>query len=156
MGLHPGWASGDSSPETVDTEAIAAEMREVVEQWFGGHIRIYEEAEQRTAYDPIADTGGQTPSTLLYDSGPKGALIQPIRGAAPIEFGEQSTMIHSIRFQVVRRVPPEALRGGLTIHVVDGGNAPELTVPRFTLKHGYDSSIAWHRILEAVTVGGGS
>lgn len=154
MGIFADWALGAPSIETVDHAAIAHEMRETVGAWFNAHIVVMEPAGDHTPYDPINDTGGFVAGETVYDSGVNGALVQPIRGSAPMEYGEFSTMIQSIRFQCVRHEGLERLRSGLTVLVVDGGESDELDGMTFSLKNGYNGSISWHRILEATVVGG--
>lgn len=126
----------------VDMAAIAEHMRPAVAAWLNAHVQILRPAED--------DEGTMT---VLYDSGPGGALIQPIRSAAPITVGTQATNIQSIRIQAVR--PADGLSGdtsGLRVRVLDGGENRDLEQLVYASKGQPGTSHQWGLILEATVV----
>lgn len=134
-------------PRPVDPEAIAAEMRSALYQWFTGHVRIY---------DPNRDSNGT--NTLVLDSGADGALIQPLRAPSMLEYAGQPSSLLGVRFQIRHDRTVEAgqvLRGGLVLKVIDGGNATGLDRYVFALPEVIDSSLRWGSIMEAVVISNG-
>jgi hypothetical protein len=141
-----------------DQTAIAEVMRPALYATFNARIQILDPNldEILTPYDPVSDTGGQAASVaVLYDSGPAGALIQPIRSPVAVQNGEQTTFILGIRFQCKMPATPTAFRAGLRVRVLDGGNVHELERYTYTLTEGFDSSLAWGKTIEATTVTSG-
>lgn len=139
------WASGPS-PFGVDVAGIAEAMRPAVEAFMTARIQVI---------DPKRASGGVP--TILLDSGPNGALVQPLRSPSTVTVGGQPNTIYGIRFQMKRTPQSESvnLRSGLLIKVLDGGNAPESTGRIYAMNEGVETSLAWDHIFEASVVGGG-
>lgn len=123
------------------------------------HVCIYDPARLETPpYDSVADTGGVAVPKLVLDSGPGGALVQPIRSATRVVVGNQPNAILGIRFQIKASAPIEdgtTLRAGLILRVVDGGESSDLAPLTYSLTETVDSSLRWDRIIEAVVLTGG-
>ena len=135
-----------------DIPAIAAAMRPALYAWFTGHIQLLDpQRVTTTPYDAETDTGGATTREVLFDSGPGGAFIQPIRAAAPVGFGDQQVGLQAVRFQTTLDVSKVA-RAGLIVKVLDGGEDPTLEAFEYSLLNGVDSTLAWGRIYEARAV----
>lgn len=153
------WGRGPS-PKTIDAPGIAAAMRSTLEEWMTGHIQIIDLKRGAAGpADAFTDQRASTDPVVVLDSGPNGALIQPMRGAARLEIGGQPSGLLGVRFQVKRSAqitPGQSLRGGLAVKVLDGGNAPLLVGPIYSLPEVLDSSLMWDYIFEAVVVSGGS
>lgn len=147
MGLFVGRAA------RFDHEAIAAQMRPALERTFNAWIELLDPNLDTPSgrFDPYADTGGSGPATLVYDSGENGALIQPIRSPVAIQQGDQTTHVLGIRFQVKQPDTAIVLRAGLRVRVRHGGNARYLERYTYTINEGFDTSLAWDRIIEAST-----
>lgn len=153
-------------PLGVHPDVIAEQMRPALALWFTGHIRIYDQAllkVERPAFDPFAASPSPTvpePSAdaLVYDSGPRGALIQPVRSAGIITFAGQPTDIQSVRFQALRKPDSDGetfvQRSGLIVAVVDGAEDKQLERFWYSLKAQPDSTIAWHHIMEGTLITG--
>lgn len=136
-----------------DIPAIAAEMRPALYGWFTGHILLVDpKTIGRGKLDPISGERAESvPEEVLFDSGPNGALIQPIRAASLTNFGGQAVGIQGVRFQTKLDVSFEA-RAGLSVRVLDGGEDSTLTGYEYSLSSGVDSTLAWGRIYEARVV----
>lgn len=136
-----------------DIPSIAAAMRPALYAWFTGHLQLIDpKSETITRYDSVADSGGvRTGASVVFDSGPGGALIQPIRAAGASNFGDQSVGIQGIRFQTTLDLSFVA-KSGLVVKVLDGGEDSTLTAFQYALLNGVDSSLAWGRIYEARAV----
>lgn len=152
------WANG-ANPIEVDLPGIAEMMRPAVEAWMSGRL-IFTDPDRTstTPYDAANDTGGESTSLVIWDTGVNGAIIQPIRSPSRIEAGSQPNAILGIRFQCKydeANMPVEPLRGGLLVQVADGGNAPIPATWRFSVTEGIDSSLMWDRIIDATLVTGG-
>lgn len=146
------------NPNAVDVQAIAAEMRPALEQWFSGHIQIIDpNTRGGEPYDAKTDTGGVADPDVVLDSGPGGALIQALSGARTGDQGDQQIGIQGVRFQVKASAMPAGvqLHSGLQVIVVDGGNDPQLTMLTYSLKRAINSSIMWNEIFEAVVATAG-
>ncbi|MDF2915908.1 MAG: hypothetical protein K0S70_125 [Microbacterium sp.] len=152
--------SGGPSPTSVDIPGIAAAMRPALEQWMTGHIQIVDlKRGAAGAANAFTDVRTNTEPVIVLDSGPNGALIQPMRAATRGEIGGQPSGLLGVRFQVKRSASiaeGQRLRGGLAVRVLDGGNAAGLVGPTYALPEVLDSSLAWDYIFEAVVVAGGS
>lgn len=131
-------------PARVDTAAIAEEMRPSLEQWFDARIRVEDPRTlQEGAYDPVADTGGESTPLVLFEAD---ALVQALNTATVGDYAGQATSLLVMRVQVA--VPAEVeLRAGLHIVVTDGGNDPSLTRRHIMLDRFETSSLAWLSIL---------
>jgi hypothetical protein len=141
------WANG-LDPTTVDVAGIAATMRPALYAWMSARIKIFDPKRYATSPE----------NALVLDTGEDGAIIQPLRAPAMVDFGSQPTAIVAIRFQVrddVTIQPGQTLRGGLVVKVVNGGNAPGLERLTFSLPEAVDSSLMWGRIFEANVVATG-
>lgn len=152
------WSRGPAA-NRVDVPGIAAAMRPALEAWMTGHLQIIDLRRQSTSdYDALADVGGTSQGVVVLDSGPNGALIQPLRAPLRGDVGGQPSGILGIRFQVKREtiVSGQTLRGGLAVKVLDGGNSPGLVGPIYSLPEVIDSSLSWDYIFEATVVTGGS
>lgn len=149
------WANGPS-PLTVDVEGIAAVMRPTLEEWMTAQLRFFD-PKRKTApdYDPKADTGGRVDATMLFDTGPKGAIVQPIRSPSRVDVGGQANGLLGIRFQVKRPPVDVPMRGGLLVQVVNGGNAHIPSLWRFGLAEAIGSSFEWDAIYDATLITGG-
>jgi hypothetical protein len=123
--------------------SIAEEMRGAVSAWFDGHVQIIDpQHETRTTYDPVTDTGGETTPEVVWDSGERGALVQPVRTTTIGDFGSQQTALIAVRIQAA--IPDEIeMRSGLQVKVLDGGNDAEVTRHLFEVSSGIDSSLRW-------------
>lgn len=152
-------------PLVLDSRALAVEMRGAVEAWFDGHIQIIDPAIPRRArgvYDPVTDawSGDAIPlsdapdPSILWDSGERGALVQPIRSQTVGDFGAQAIGLVGVRLQAA--IPDEVdLRSGLQIRVLDGGADTEVTRHLYVLGSGIDSSLRWvTRLMAMVTTSG--
>lgn len=153
------WSRGPD-PTRVDIPGIAEAMRPAVEMWMTGHIQIVDMKRGAAgAANAFTDTRASYEPVIVLDSGPQGALIQPLRAPTRGDVGGQPSGLLGVRFQVKRSVgitPGETLRGGLTVRVLDGGNAAGLVGPTYALPEVLDSSLAWGYIFEALVVSGGS
>lgn len=142
----------------VDVEAIAERMRPAVARWLNGRIQIIRPANPDLfVYDPITDTttgpeGASADGEILYDSGDRGALIQPIRSAANITVTTQATNLYSIRVQALRPAEGVDLHAGLLMKIVGGGEDPSLESFVYSLKGQPGTSLQWGLILEANVV----
>jgi len=154
------WLNGPS-PKTIDVAGIAEAMRPALEMWMTGHVQILDlrRGSAGTA-NAFTDTRAAVEPLIVLDSGANGALIQPMRSATTRgEVGGQPSGLLGVRFQVKQSAtitPGERLRGGLAVRVLDGGNAPALVGPLYSLPETLDSSLAWDYIFEAVVVSGSS
>lgn len=140
------WANGPD-PTKADLMGIAEAMRPAVRQWMTGHVRIY---------DPNRDSTGEP--ILVLDSGPQGALVQPLRAPSAIDIGGQPSNLLGIRFQITRapvEVDLTKLGSGLVVRVIDGGNSPLLEIPTYSLGEVMDSTLGWDYIFEATVATGG-
>lgn len=146
----------------MNAPAVAAEMRLAVEAWFDAHIQILDPAVQRTSrgeYDPRTDSWSTpepsgVPEGVLWDSGPQGALVQPLRASSVGDFGAQAVGLVGVRIQAA--VPAEVdLRSGLQIVVLDGGADTESTRHLYVLGSGIDSSLRWVTRMTAMVSSGG-
>lgn len=146
------WPAG-ARPLEVDPFAIAQTMRPVVEAWFDCHVQIIDPNSIATDdYDAFADEGGDAVAGVLWDSGPDGALISPIRTPRTADLGGQSVAVTGIRVQCF--VPPEVeLRNGLIVKVLDGGTDAQLKRYRYVLAGGISSSIGFVHVLHASVAG---
>lgn len=148
MGLYVGGLS-----DGIDMDAIAAEMREPLYEVFNAHVRIIDpNRSEAPKYDPRTDTGGGFNPMVIFDTGERGALIQPLRSAISVEFGSQSVGLQGIRIQTKMDVPISRIRSGFIAEVVNGGQDRTLETFQFSIIEGFDSSIAWGRIIEASVV----
>lgn len=142
----------------VNVEAIAERLRPAVQAWYNGRIQVIRPADASLLHwDPATDERTAPPGTVfdgtvLYDSGERGALVQPIRSAAPITVTTQATNIYSVRFQAVRPADGVDLHAGLLLKVVDGGEDPSLESFVYSLKGQPGTSLQWGLILEATVV----
>lgn len=141
-----------------DHVAIAEAMRPSLYGFFNARLQIFDPNIRgiTQTFNPYTDTGGKATPGLLHDTGLNGALVQPIRSPVTVEYGDQTVGIIGIRFQLVRPPDALALRAGLRIKVIDGGNDSELTERLFTINEGIDASITWGKTIEASTVTSGS
>lgn len=147
MGLYA--AGGD--PFAVDTKATAELMRPAVAGFFEAHIQVIDpKSTVVTPYDARTDTGGETVPAVLWDSGPNGALVQPIRSQTIGDYGAQAVGLVAVRIQAA--VPDHVeLRAGLRIKVLDGGGDAEAARHVYVIGSGIDSSLRWvTRILATV------
>lgn len=157
------WANGpDPRGNVVDLAGIAAVMRPALETFFSCRLALYDpNRNARGAYNPTTDArAGADPSVLVFDTGANGALIQPMRAAVDMAIGSQPNDINAIRFQLVKvgvegSSPTQVLRAGLTVKVLDGGNAPELEALTFSLTEAIDNSLTWDHLFHATVIVGG-
>lgn len=142
MGLFAGY-----DPATVMSDATRAEMAEAMRPWFTAHVKIWDpETLTRTTYDPLTDTGGTGTPEPLWDSGPAGALVQPLIRVTEQNSGDEIVGFRQVRIQTT--LPPEIhLRSGLRVTVVDGGGSPSLEDFTYVMEEGIDSSLAWGAII---------
>lgn len=142
------WGAG-ATPLDVDPFAVAQTMRPVVEAWFDCHVQIIDPKGISTDdYDAFTDEGGDAIGAVLWDSGPDGALISPIRTPRTSELGAQAVAVAGIRVQCF--VPPSVeLRNGLIVKVIDGGTDAQLKRYRYVLAGGISSSIGFVHVLHA-------
>lgn len=151
--------SGGPDPTRIDVAGIAEAMRPALEMWMTGRVQIVDlKRGSAGSADAFADSRAVAAPVIVLDSGPDGALIQPMRAASRGDVGGQPSGLLGVRFQVKRGVAiaeGQKLRGGLAVRVLDGGNAPGLVGPLYALPEVLDSSLAWDYIFEAVVVAGG-
>lgn len=142
MGLFAGY-----DPSTVMDAAGRAEMAEAMRPWFTAHIKIWDpQTSERTAYDPLTDTGGTGTPEPLWDSGAGGALVQPLIRVTEANTGDQTLGFRQVRIQTT--LPPDIhLRSGLRVTVMDGGGSPSLEDFTYVVEEGIDSSLAWGAII---------
>lgn len=142
------WGAG-ATPLDVDPFAVAQVMRPVVQAWFDCHIQILDPDSIDTAdYDPYTDDGGDSTAAVLWDSGPDGALISPIRTPRAADLGNQMVEVVGIRVQCFVD-PTVELHDGLIIKVIDGGTDAQLKRYRYVLAGGVSSSIGFVHVLHA-------
>lgn len=147
MGVFAGY-----DPNTLNAEGLKVEMAETMRPWFTAHIKIWDpKAASATAYDALTDTGGKATALPLWDSGPSGALIQPLPRVTEQTGGDQNEGYRQVRIQT--SLPPDIhLRSGLRVTVVDGGNNPNLEDFTYVVEEGIDSSLAWGAIITCTVV----
>lgn len=153
------WARGPR-PDRLDIPGMAAGMRPSLEEWMTGHIQIIDlNRESSSTANAYSDDIGLPSPTVVLDSGVNGALIQPMRAPSRGEVGGQPSGLLGVRFQVKRSAQITAgqtLRGGLAVKVLDGGNAPGLVGPLYSLPEVMDSSLMWDYIFDAIVISGGN
>lgn len=136
MGLY---SSGLDPRERIDTSDLAGAMS----AWFDAHIQILDpNSADITPYDPVTDTGGENEPSVVWDSGERGALVQPVRAQTVGDFGSQAVGLVAVRIQAA--IPAGIdLRSGLQVRVIDGGADTESTRHLYVLGSGIDSSLRW-------------
>lgn len=147
MGLFAGY-----DPATIMPDALRAEMADAMKPWFTAHVKIWDpNTASRGPYDALTDTGGTGTPEPLWDSGPGGALVQPLIRITEQQTGEQNVGFRQVRIQTA--LPPEIhLRSGLRVTVVDGGGSPSLEDFTYVVEEGIDSSLAWGAIITCTVV----
>lgn len=142
MGLYGGF-----DPNAVMQDDLRADLAEAMRPWFGAHIKIWDpDTAGRTTYDALNDTGGAATPEPLWDSGPAGALVQPLIRITETSTGDQTLGFRQVRVQTT--LPPEIhLHSGLRVTVVDGGGSPSLEDFTYVVEEGIDSSLAWGAII---------
>lgn len=144
------------NPNLVQPALIAEAMRPALYAWFNARILIVDPNTRfGSAYDAKTDTGGPLTPTTLFDSGPNGALVQPIRAPRTVDSGDQNVALIGIRFQVKIEAIEVQLHSGLQVVVVDAGNDLQIGEFTYVLKQPMNSSLAWGKILEATVLAGG-
>lgn len=145
----------DGLVENIDIAGIAAEMRTSLYGWFNAHIKIVDPntADPNvTPFDPATGEGGDFVPRTVWDSGARGALVQAIRGADLVAFGDQNTSIQGVRVQTKRVPSGLVLHSGLQVLVLDAGEDPNLARFIYAIKEGTDSSFAWGCIFDTTVV----
>lgn len=149
MGLYSGGMQA-----YVDHEKIGQVMQGSLAGWLTGHIQIFLPSQsKRGVFDPVADTYASAAApTLIYDSGPAGALVSPIRLSSVTSFGDQGVGIQGLHFQCFRHAPDVRIKSGMIVKVLDGGN--DATLPDFTfmVTDGTNSSLTWGHTYQARVV----
>ena len=83
------WSNGPASAG-IDVPGIAEAMRPALEAWMTGHLQIVDlKRSSGPDYNAFTDTGGSSAPVVVLDSGPNGALIQPVRTPLRGEVGGQ-------------------------------------------------------------------
>lgn len=145
-----GMGLGDAS---FDMPTIAEEMRPALYSMFNAHIQIVDPNRTEVSpYDAVTDTGGTSVALVVFDSGPNGASVEPIRSAVNVEFGSQSVSVQGVRLQTKLALSTDKLRAGMVVKVLDGGEAPWLEEFQYALTKPFESGYAWGRILEASVI----
>lgn len=147
-----GLFAGGEGPFRLNADALAQIMRPAVEAWFDGHVQVLDpKTTTTTPYDARTDTGGESIPMVVWDSGPQGALVQPLRAQTIGDFGGQQVGLLAVRIQAA--IPDSVeLRSGLHIKVLDGGSDAEVTRHLYALGTGIDSSMRWVTRLTATVV----
>lgn len=148
------WGAG-WDPGTIDPEATKAEMLPLLKEWFTAHVVIYDPtkatAAEAPAYDPFLDNLSGDPKAIpqeciIWDSGPAGALVQPLRRSIVRAYGGGGESMSTITVQT--SMPPDiALQSGLRLAVLDGGNASNLEDYVYAIREGFDGSLSWGQII---------
>lgn len=153
------WSAG-FDPDTIDVEAMKTAMLPALEQWFTAHVMIYDPSRATKAdnpnYDPFRDNIAADPQRIpeecvIWDSGPAGALVQPLRRSAVREYGGGGETVSTITVQTSMG-PDIALQSGLRLAVLDGGNASNLEDYVFAVREGFDGSLSWGNIITCEVV----
>jgi hypothetical protein len=85
---------------------------------------------------------------VIWDSGPAGALVQPMRRSIVRAVGGGDQSLSTITIQTA--MPPDiVLQSGLRVRVLDGGNASNLESYVYAIREGFDGSLAWGQIITA-------
>lgn len=148
------WGAG-FLPLDLDHGAIRADMQAATLPWFTAHVRVLDpKFADQGAYDPISDTTpppADPDAAVVFDSGPRGALIQPAN--TKMDRGTQEAdAVNAIRVQTT--LPPGVvLRAGLRLKVVDGGNFPQLASFEWAVQEAIGSSLQWGAIIHCTAVG---
>lgn len=148
------WAGFD--PSRIDLEALRAEMLPGLVEWFSAHVVIYDPTKASNAgaaYDPFLDNIALDPNDIpeeciVWDSGPAGALVQPMRRSIVRAVGGGDQSLSTITIQTAMG-PDIVLQSGLRVRVLDGGNASNLESYVFAIREGFDGSLAWGQIITA-------
>lgn len=139
----PGFPTPGIGP---DIAGIAERQRERVYRWFNARIAIYDDDRiVSEPYDPINDTGGDSTPTLVYDSGVKGARIQPLSSRRQINSGTQPTGERTFLIQTKLDLDIETIRHGQRLVALDGGEDSSLESFQFIVQNAANSSYAWNR-----------
>lgn len=133
--------------DTIDHPGLQAEMREVIKPWYTAQVQILDPKFIDDSYDPEADlTTDVNPESIMWDSGPNGALVQPLLPRIDRRAGEEAQIISTI--QVQTSLPRDvSLRAGLRLKVIDGGNFPQLEEGVWAIQEGLAGSLAWGALI---------
>jgi hypothetical protein len=153
------WGAG-FDPGTIDVAGMKDEMLPGLKEWFTAHIVIYDPDKATETddpeYDPFGDNIAADPRRIpdecvVWDSGPGGALIQPLRRSVVRAFGGNGEGLSTITIQT--SMPPEiVLQSGLRVAVLDGGNATNAEHYVYAIREGFDGSLSWGQIITAEAI----
>jgi hypothetical protein len=149
------WGAG-FNPDTIDLDGMRDTMLPGLIEWFSAHVVIYDPTKATNAdtpYDPFLDNIALNPDDIppeciVWDSGPAGALVQPMRRSIVRAVGGGDQSLSTVTIQTA--MPPDiVVQSGLRVRVLDGGNASNLEKYVFAVREGFDGSLAWGQIITA-------